>query len=42
MGSAYAEVSENEKGSITAGKLAYMVLLNDRYFSPLIRKNSRR
>ncbi len=29
MGSAYAEFQENEKGSITAGKLADMVLLTD-------------
>jgi hypothetical protein len=29
MGSAYAEFQENEKGSITPGKLADMVLLND-------------
>src|SRR6202011_5563466 len=29
MGSAYAEFQENEKGSITPGKLADMVLLSD-------------
>lgn len=29
MGSAYAEFQENEKGSITPGKLADLVLLND-------------
>src|SRR5271167_1533572 len=29
MGSAYAEFQENEKGSITVGKLADMVLLSD-------------
>jgi len=33
MGSAYAEFQENEKGSITAGKLADMVLLGDDIFS---------
>ena len=33
MGSAYAEFQENEKGSITAGKLADMVLLSDDLFS---------
>lgn len=33
MGSAYAEFQENEKGSITAGKLADMVLLSDDIFS---------
>lgn len=33
MGSAYAEFRENEKGSITPGKLADMVLLGDDIFS---------
>jgi predicted amidohydrolase YtcJ len=33
MGSAYAEFQENEKGSITPGKLADMVLLSDDVFS---------
>lgn len=33
MGSAYAEFQENEKGSITPGKLADMVLLNEDVFS---------
>jgi predicted amidohydrolase YtcJ len=33
MGSAYAEFQENEKGSISAGKLADMVLLTDDIFS---------
>jgi predicted amidohydrolase YtcJ len=33
MGSAYAEFQENEKGSITAGKLADMVLLSDDIFA---------
>ena len=33
MGSAYAEFQENEKGSITSGKLADMVLLSDDLFS---------
>jgi predicted amidohydrolase YtcJ len=33
MGSAYAEFQENEKGSITAGKLADMVLLSDDIFT---------
>ncbi len=33
MGSAYAEFQENEKGSITPGKLADMVLLNDDIFA---------
>jgi len=33
MGSAYAEFQENEKGSITAGKLADMVLLSEDIFS---------
>jgi predicted amidohydrolase YtcJ len=33
MGSAYAEFQENEKGSITPGKLADMVLLNEDLFS---------
>ena len=33
MGSAYAEFQENEKGSITLGKLADMVLLSDDIFT---------
>jgi hypothetical protein len=33
MGSAYAEFQENEKGSITTGKLADMVLLGDDIFA---------
>ena len=33
MGSAYAEFQEKEKGSITPGKLADMVLLTDDIFS---------
>ena len=33
MGSAYAEFQEKEKGSITVGKLADMVLLNADIFS---------
>lgn len=33
MGSAYAEYQEKEKGSITAGKLADMVLLSDDIFA---------
>jgi len=33
MGSAYAEFQENEKGSITPGKLADMVLVSDDIFS---------
>ena len=33
MGSAYAEFQENEKGSITPGKLADMVLVGDDIFS---------
>lgn len=33
MGSAYAEFQENEKGSVTAGKLADMVLLSQDIFS---------
>ena len=33
MGSAYAEFQENEKGSITPGKLADMVLLDEDIFS---------
>ena len=33
MGSAYAEFQENEKGSITPGKLADMVLVSDDLFS---------
>jgi predicted amidohydrolase YtcJ len=33
IGSAYAEFQEQEKGSITPGKLADMVLLSDDIFS---------
>jgi predicted amidohydrolase YtcJ len=33
MGSAYAEFQEKEKGSITPGKLADLVLLSDDIFS---------
>jgi predicted amidohydrolase YtcJ len=33
MGSAYAEFQENEKGSITPGKLADMVLISDDLFA---------
>jgi len=33
MGSAYAEFQEKEKGSITRGKLADMVLLSDDIFT---------
>lgn len=33
MGSAYAEFQENEKGAITPGKLADMVLVSDDIFS---------
>jgi predicted amidohydrolase YtcJ len=33
MGSAFAEFQENEKGSITPGKLADMVLLSDDIFT---------
>jgi predicted amidohydrolase YtcJ len=33
MGSAYAEFQEKEKGSVTPGKLADMVLLSDDIFS---------
>jgi predicted amidohydrolase YtcJ len=33
MGSAYAEFQENDKGSITPGKLADMILLSDDVFS---------
>jgi predicted amidohydrolase YtcJ len=33
MGSAYAEFQEKEKGSITPGKLADMVLVSDDIFS---------
>jgi predicted amidohydrolase YtcJ len=33
MGSAYAEFQEKEKGSITPGKLADMVVLTDDIFS---------
>ena len=32
MGSAFAEFQENEKGSITPGKLADMVILSDNIF----------
>jgi len=32
MGSAYAEFQENDKGSITRGKLADMVLVSDDLF----------
>ncbi|HVU46469.1 MAG TPA: amidohydrolase family protein, partial [Terracidiphilus sp.] len=32
MGSAYAEFQEKEKGSVTPGKLADMVLLSDDIF----------
>jgi predicted amidohydrolase YtcJ len=32
MGSAYAEFQENEKGSITPGKLADLVILSDDIF----------
>ena len=33
MGSAYAEFQDKDKGSITVGKLADMVLLSDDIFS---------
>jgi predicted amidohydrolase YtcJ len=33
MGSAHAEFQENDKGSITPGKLADMVLLSDDVFT---------
>jgi predicted amidohydrolase YtcJ len=33
MGSAYAEFQDKEKGSITAGKLADMVLVSDDLFA---------
>jgi len=33
MGSAYAEFQDNEKGSITTGKLADIVLLSDDIFA---------
>jgi predicted amidohydrolase YtcJ len=33
MGSAYAEFQENEKGSITPGKLADMVIVSDDLFA---------
>src|SRR6202011_1848921 len=33
LGSAYAEFQEKEKGSITPGKLADMVLLSDDFFA---------
>jgi predicted amidohydrolase YtcJ len=33
MGSAYAEFQEKEKGSITPGKLADMVILSDDIFA---------
>ena len=33
MGSAYAEFQENEKGSITPGKLADLVVLSDDIFA---------
>lgn len=33
MGSAYAEFQEKEKGSLTPGKLADMVVLSDDIFS---------
>ena len=42
MGSAYAEFQENEKGSITPGKLADMVLLGRRHFQHRPYKNPRR
>jgi len=34
MGSAFAEFQEREKGSITPGKLADMVILSDNIFEP--------
>ena len=42
MGSAYAEFQEKDKGSITPGKLADMVVLSDDIFSHRSGKNPRR